>query len=138
GIPRRDEQEASMWTWQSPFMSACDPLIQAERRFKARCLNRSRWDCSLAAGRWCPVARCRKYLRPATALSNRGFPQDGEVLVRVRVTSVNRAGQNRMTESHNSSRLRARFEPNCPEGIFAKLTKTTAIRNLRLASPMPQ
>src|SRR5215475_2671849 len=25
-------------------MSACDPLIQAERRFKARCLNRSRWD----------------------------------------------------------------------------------------------
>ena len=25
-----------MWSWQSPFMSACDPLIQAERRFKAR------------------------------------------------------------------------------------------------------
>ena len=47
-----------MWSRQSPFMSACDPLIQAERRFKARCLNRSRWDCSLAAGRWCPVARC--------------------------------------------------------------------------------
>jgi len=40
-------------------MSACDPLIQAERRCKARCLNRSRWDCSLAAGRWCPVAHCR-------------------------------------------------------------------------------
>jgi hypothetical protein len=39
-------------------MCACDPLIQAERRFKARCLNRSRWECSLAAGRWCPVARC--------------------------------------------------------------------------------
>ena len=42
-----------------PFMSACDPLIQAERRCKARCWDRSRWDCSLAAGRWRPVARCR-------------------------------------------------------------------------------
>ena len=42
-----------------PFMSACDPLIQAERRCKARCMDRTRWDSSLAAGRWCPVARCR-------------------------------------------------------------------------------
>ena len=25
-------------------MSACDPLIQAERRFKSRFLNRSRWE----------------------------------------------------------------------------------------------
>jgi hypothetical protein len=51
-----------MWSWRSPFMSTCYPLIQAERRCKARCLNQSRWDCSLAAGRWCPVARCR-YIR---------------------------------------------------------------------------
>src|SRR6266403_4598453 len=63
-----------MWSLRPPFMSACDPLIQAERRCNARCLNRSRWDCSLAAGRWCPVARCRKYPQLATALSNRGLP----------------------------------------------------------------
>src|SRR4030095_5862072 len=52
-------------------MSACDPLRQAERRLKAHCLDRSRWDCSLAAGRWCPVARCREYPQVATALSSR-------------------------------------------------------------------
>jgi len=41
-------------------MSACDPLIQAERRFKARYLNRKQVGFgSLAAGRWCPVARYR-------------------------------------------------------------------------------
>ena len=45
-----------MWSWQSPFMSACDPLIQAERRFKARCLNRSRWDLFPCRG---PVVPCR-------------------------------------------------------------------------------
>jgi len=37
-------------------MSACDPLIQAERRFKARCLNRSRWDLFPCRG---PVVPCR-------------------------------------------------------------------------------
>jgi hypothetical protein len=37
-------------------MSACDPLIQAERRFKLRCLNRSRWDLFPCRG---PVAPCR-------------------------------------------------------------------------------
>src|SRR6266853_6236158 len=63
-----------MWSLRPPFMSACDPLIQAERRCNACCLNRSRWDCSLAAGRWCPVARCRQYPKLATALSNRGLP----------------------------------------------------------------
>ena len=55
GIPGRDEQEASIWSWQSPFMSACDPLIQAERRFKTRCLNRSRWDFFPCRG---PVVPC--------------------------------------------------------------------------------
>src|SRR5712692_989993 len=39
-------------------LRACDPLIQAERRCQARYLDRSRWDYSLAAGRWCPVAHC--------------------------------------------------------------------------------
>src|SRR5262249_6515918 len=34
-------------------------------------LDQSRWDCSLAAGRWCPVARCRQYPQLATALSSR-------------------------------------------------------------------
>src|SRR5262245_14161924 len=34
GIRGRDDREASMWSWRSPFMSACDPLIQAERRCK--------------------------------------------------------------------------------------------------------
>jgi hypothetical protein len=63
-----------MWSWRSPFMSACYPLIQAERRCKARCLNQSRWDCSLAAGRWCPLARCRYFPQLATALSNRSLP----------------------------------------------------------------
>ncbi len=61
GIQGKDEQEVSICSRQSPFMSACDPLIQAERRFKARCLNRSRWDCSLAASRGCPVARWTEY-----------------------------------------------------------------------------
>src|SRR5262249_27723040 len=51
----KDEQEVSMQSWQSPFMSACDPLIQAERRFKARCLNRSRWDLFPCRG---PVVPC--------------------------------------------------------------------------------
>jgi hypothetical protein len=37
-------------------MCACDPLIQAERRFKARCLNRSRWDLFPSRG---PVVPCR-------------------------------------------------------------------------------
>jgi hypothetical protein len=62
-----------MCSRQSPFMSACDPLIQAERRFKARFLNRSRWDCSLAARRGCPVARCTPYRLLAKATSNRGL-----------------------------------------------------------------
>src|SRR5215471_21693348 len=56
GSREKDEQEASMRSWQSPFMSACDPLIQAERRFKARCLNRSRWDLFPCRG---PVVPCR-------------------------------------------------------------------------------
>ena len=56
GIRGKDEQEVWMWSWQSPFMSACDPLIQAERRFKARCLNRSRWDLFPCRG---PVVPCR-------------------------------------------------------------------------------
>ena len=33
GIQGKDEQEVSIWSRQSPFMGACDPLIQAERRF---------------------------------------------------------------------------------------------------------
>src|SRR5215472_16020482 len=37
-------------------MSACDPLMQAERRFKARCLNQSRWDLFPCRG---PVVPCR-------------------------------------------------------------------------------
>jgi hypothetical protein len=37
-------------------MSACDPLIQAERRFKAVGLNRSRWDLFPCRG---PVVPCR-------------------------------------------------------------------------------
>jgi len=37
-------------------MSACDPLIQAERRFKARCLNRRRWDLFPCRG---PEVPCR-------------------------------------------------------------------------------
>ena len=45
-----------MWSRQSPFTSACDPLIQAERRFKARCLDRSRWDLFPCRG---PVVPCR-------------------------------------------------------------------------------
>ena len=45
-----------MCSQKSPFMSACDPLIQAERRFKARCLNRSRWDLFPCRG---PVVPCR-------------------------------------------------------------------------------
>src|SRR5215469_6397910 len=40
---------------QSPFMSACDPLLQAERRFKAQCLNQSRWDLFPCRG---PVVPC--------------------------------------------------------------------------------
>jgi len=37
-------------------MSACDPLIQAERRFKAQCLNQRRWDLFPCRG---PVVPCR-------------------------------------------------------------------------------
>ena len=55
-----------MWSWRSPFMSACDPLIQAERRFKARCLNRSRWDLFPCRG---PVVPCRT-LWPVSATCN--------------------------------------------------------------------
>jgi hypothetical protein len=40
-------------------MSARDPLIQAERRFKARCLNRRRWDLFPCRG---PVVPCRTLL----------------------------------------------------------------------------
>src|SRR5438093_1470073 len=47
-------------------MSACDPLIQAERRFKARCLNRRRWDLFPCRG---PVAPCRT-LPPVSATCN--------------------------------------------------------------------
>src|SRR5262249_21771811 len=44
-------------------MSACDPLIQAERRCNAHCLNRSRWDLFPCRG---PVVPCRT-LSPVSA-----------------------------------------------------------------------
>jgi len=59
------------------FMSACDPLEQAERRFKACCLNRSRWDCSLAAGRgalshlYLVSATCKGTVKPWFAKTSR-------------------------------------------------------------------
>jgi hypothetical protein len=74
-------------------MSACDPLIQAERRCKAHCLNRCRWDWSLAAGRWCPVARCKQYPQPALVLSNRVHGV------------INKAGMSRLFKAYPGSQL---------------------------------
>src|SRR5215831_5538549 len=57
---RRESREGRAGSFdvvtQSPFMSACHPLIQAERRFKALCLNQSRWDLFPCRG---PVVPCR-------------------------------------------------------------------------------
>src|SRR5213080_1422779 len=57
---RRDSREGRAGSFdvvtEISFHGACDPLIQAERRFKARSLNRSRWDFFPCRG---PVVPCR-------------------------------------------------------------------------------
>jgi len=53
-------------------MSACDPLIQAERRCQSTLSQSKQVGCSLAAGRGCPVARCRKYPQLPRAPSSQG------------------------------------------------------------------
>ena len=69
-------------------MSACDPLIQAERRFKTARLNRSRWDLFPCRGpvvpcrTLCPVwATCRGTVKPRFAMVRQDQQHSGTVSV---------------------------------------------------------
>src|SRR5438874_1188514 len=72
---RRDSSEGRAGSFDvvitPPFKSACDPLIQAERRCKARCLDQSRWDLFPCRGSVVPCrtlplvsATCRGTVKP--------------------------------------------------------------------------
>jgi len=104
-------------------MSACDPLLQAERRLKARCLNRSRWD----------LFPCRGSVVPCRTLPLVSVTRDG--IVKPGVSQTLPFSKRGAGDTHAGVRRRGGFIQNLGGSCMTTGSRLTA--SLKVAQHLP-